>query len=121
MTNSSSVVATNSSSNSVKDKFYRGLGGILGGFGILLFITILTLQVSTINNGASSQDKIDTEMKKIAYSFVTAGILFIVGIAIYYYYNTSERPLLLLFSLCFFSYLLSNIAILTSLYQVTVK
>jgi hypothetical protein len=118
-TNTSSK--TNTEKLELQDKFYKGLGVIFGSLGIIIFVVILILQVLTINNGASGQDKIDTEMNKTLWSFITAGILVFVGIAIYYYYNTSERPLLLLFVLCFVSYLLSNIAILSSLYQVTVK
>ena len=119
--NSTNTSKTNSEKIQLQDKFYRGLGGILGALGIVVFVVMLILQVFAINNGASSQDKIDTEMKKVGWGIGTAGILVILAFAIYYYYNTSERPLLLLFVLSFVSYLLSNIAILTSLYQVTVK
>jgi hypothetical protein len=106
----------------VGEKFYKGLGGILAATGIIIYVIFLILQVITINNGSTSQSVIDAEMIKVGWGFGTAAVLVILGAGFYYYYyNTSERPLILLFVLTMFSYLLSNIAILCSVYQVTVK
>lgn len=95
-------------------------GLVLSGLGVSTVIAALVIQYFVIDHGSSNQITIDTEVKKSVYSVLTGVVMFIVGFVLWIYFSTAKNRYLYVFLLSFVSYILANIAVMLSLYQVTV-
>ncbi len=93
-------------------------GTILPVAGILTVAVCLSLQYTVIDHGSSGQLVVDQNMNNIIWPFLTGFIIMFVGLLIYKNANSSSRLYVYLFAFAWLSYLLSNIAIMLSLYQV---
>ena len=113
----------NASSINSDKSYYKGIsttGIVLSVTGILALLASVIVQLTSINHGSSGQLTIDSAMTNTIALILTPTLILILGAALYYYIYSSERPFLVLFVACLFSYILSNIAIILSLYQVRV-
>jgi hypothetical protein len=95
------------------------------GFGItilgVLLVTVSTLiQFYNLDHGSSNQITIDAEMNTNVTLVMTGISFFIVGYLFWIFSTEIANKYMAVFLLAFMSFLLSNIAILFSLYQVNV-
>ena len=86
--------------------------------GIATVAISLATQYAVIDHGTSGQVTIESNMSGIGWGIGTGLIITLVGLVLYRTINMSERAFLWLFAFAWFSFLLANIAIMFSLYQV---
>ena len=79
-----------------------------------------TIQFYNINHGSSNQITIASEMKTNITCVMTGISLFIVGFILWVMFNETSNKYLAIFFVSFTSFILANMAILFSLYQVHV-
>jgi hypothetical protein len=117
-TNTSSINANNSNTN----RTASAVGIILSVAGVIAIIAQSVTQLLTIDHGTSGQLTIDSAMNETIAIVMTSTIIIILGGFLFIYFKyASERPFLILFFVCLLSYLLSNIAIVLSLYQIHIS
>jgi len=95
-------------------------GIIVSVLGIFTVIVSVILQYFIIDHGSSNQLTIDAEVQKNIYAVLTGVILFIVGFILWISFSSYDNKYLAVFLLAFSSFIVSNIAVVLSLYQVTV-
>jgi hypothetical protein len=95
-------------------------GLIFTAVGMLTVIISLVLQFFIIDHGSSNQLTIDAEVKKSVWGVLTGIILFVLGFVLWLWFSTWRNKYLPVFLLSFGSYVVANIAVMLSLYQVTV-
>jgi hypothetical protein len=95
-------------------------GLVFAGLGIVTVICSVMLQFFVIGHGSSNQITIDTEVQKNLYGVLTGVVLFIIGFVLWLWFSTLRNKYLAVFLLSFSSYIIANIAVVLSLYQVTV-
>jgi hypothetical protein len=88
---------------------------------MLTVIISLGLQFFIIDHGSSNQLTIDAEVKKSIWGVLTGIILFVLGFVLWLWFSTWRNKYLPVFILSFGSYVVANIAVMLSLYQVTVS
>jgi hypothetical protein len=113
---------TNSNSNSNSNRTASAAGIIMTIVGVIAIISQSVTQLLTIDHGTSGQLTIDSNMNETIAIVMTSTIIIILGGFLFIYFKyASERPFLILFFVCLLSYLLSNIAIVLSLYQIHIS
>lgn len=95
-------------------------GLLVSGLGVATVICALVIQFFVIDHGSSNQITIDTEVHKSIYAVLTGVIMFILGFILWIYFSSFSNRYLPIFLLSFVSYIVANIAVVLSLYQVTV-
>jgi hypothetical protein len=95
-------------------------GLLLSGLGIATVISALVIQFFVIDHGSSNQITIDTEVQKSIYAVLTGVVMFILGFVLWIYFSSFTNRYLPVFLLSFVSYIVANVAVVMSLYQVTV-
>ena len=95
-------------------------GLLLSGLGIATVISALVIQFFVIDHGSSNQITIDTEVQKSIYAVLTGVVMFILGFILWIYFSSFSNRYLPIFLLSFVSYIVANVAVVLSLYQVTV-
>jgi len=98
----------------------ESLGIVLAIFGIFIVIISSIVQFYNLNHGSSNQLTIDKEVNTNIMCALTGLSFFAVGFILWIMFSNMINKYLALFLLSFSSYIISNIAILFSLYQVTV-
>ena len=86
--------------------------------GIVTVAVAMAFQFAVIDHGSSGQLTIDSNMKGIGWAIGTGLIITFVGLLLYRTIFSSERAFIWLFAFAWVGYLLGNIAIILSLYQV---
>jgi hypothetical protein len=97
------------------------IGFILFIAGIIILVGGLTAQFFVIDNGTSGQLTIQNELKKTIWCILAAVVLGIVGYVLWIIYAKDHNRYLQTFLMAFFSLIIGNVALLTSLYQVQVS
>jgi hypothetical protein len=95
-------------------------GLIFTAIGMLTVVVSLILQFYIIDHGSSNQLTIDAEVQKSAWGVLTGIILFLLGFILWLWFSTWRNKYLPVFLLSFGSYMVANVAVMLSLYQVTV-
>jgi hypothetical protein len=95
-------------------------GVILSGVGLLAVGVSLFVQFLNMNHGTSGQLTVDSNLKTTLWPVVLSFVLLLVGGLLYIFFDTTQRPFLWLFAFTFLSIVLSNFALLMSLYQVQI-
>ena len=93
-------------------------GIIIASIGIITVIISLLVQFSVIDHGSSNQLTIDNETSKNIWGILTGIILFIVGYLVWLSFSTYKHKYMALFLLSFSSYIIANVSVMLSLYQV---
>jgi hypothetical protein len=96
------------------------LGFFLATLGVLIVIISTIIQFYNINHGSSNQITIASEMSTNITCVMTGISLFIVGFILWIMFNETSNKYLAVFLVSFTSFILANMAILFSLYQVNV-
>lgn len=96
------------------------LGLLLSVFGVLVVAISSFLQFYYLDHGSSNQITIEKEISTNIICVLTGISFFAVGFILWIMFSHMSNKYLAIFMLAFSSYLLSNIAILFSLYQVNV-
>jgi hypothetical protein len=86
--------------------------------GIVAVAVSMAFQFGVIDQGSSGQLTIDSNLAGIGWAIGTGLIITFVGLLLYRTIYSSERAFLWLFGFAWLGYLLGNIAIMLSLYQV---
>ena len=113
-TGASSTTTSSSSSSTV-------ISTIITVAGVLATTIGLGLQFSVLNNGPSGDSMIITNMREYGAAIATGISCVFIGLLMWKILNQSSKSFLLLFIMTWISYLLANIAIMFSLYQVELK
>ncbi len=87
------------------------LTALFVGFGMQYFL---------IGHGKSAKERIDPVMKNSVSTITSVAVLSIVGIGLYYYMQTIERPFFWLFVLVMVQLMFLHVALSASLYQVEI-
>jgi hypothetical protein len=95
-------------------------GVILTASGLLVAGGSLFTQYLNMNHGTSGQLTVDSNMKTTIWPILLSFLLLIIGGLLYLFFESTQRPFLWLFSFTFLSIILSNFALLMSLYQVQI-
>ena len=93
-------------------------GLIFSSVGLLTVIISLIVQFYIIDHGSSNQLTIDAEVQKSVWGVLTGIILFILGFVLWLWFSTWRNKYLPVFLLSFSSYIVANLAVMLSLYQV---
>jgi hypothetical protein len=96
------------------------LGLLLAVFGVLVVAISSFLQFYYLDYGSSNQITIEKEIGTNIICVLTGISFFAVGFILWIMFSDMSNKYLAVFMLAFSSYLLSNMAILFSLYQVNV-
>ena len=88
--------------------------------GIIVVIVSLILQFSVIDHGTSNQLTVDDRVRTNIISVLTGVSVFAVGFALWLLFTRIANKYLAVFLLAFASLFISQIAVVFSLYQVTV-
>ena len=86
--------------------------------GVLGVIGSLIAQYNIMDHGSSNQLTIDALHNQTMIGVLTAGAIFSVGLVMWLFFSTWRNKYLPLFLLAFSSYIVANIAVVFSLYQV---
>jgi len=98
-----------------------GNWGIFGAaVGIIIIVVSMTVQFFVIDHGSSGQVTIDTAMNTGMWAVLTGASLLALGTILWILFKTTEYQYLSVFMLAFSSLFVAEIALLSSLYQVTV-
>ena len=95
-------------------------GIIFSALGAITVIGSVILQYFVIDHGSSNQLTIDGEVQKSIWAVLTGVVLFIVGFILWILFSSVANKYLAVFLLAFSSFVIGNIAVVMSLYQVTV-
>jgi hypothetical protein len=98
----------------------ESLGILLACFGIFIVILSTFLQFYNLDHGSSNQLTIDKEVSTNILCVLTGASFLAVGFILWIMFSDMTNKYLAVFMLAFSSYVLSNVAILFSLYQVNV-
>jgi hypothetical protein len=98
----------------------ESLGILIAVFGIFIVILTTFLQFYNLDHGSSNQITIDKEVGTNILCVLTGVSFLAVGFILWVIFSDMTNKYLALFLLSFSSYILSNVAILFSLYQVNV-
>lgn len=99
---------------------YSTFGIVMSVIGIIVVIVSLILQFSVINHGTSNQLTVDDRVRTNIISVLTGVSVFAVGFALWLLFTRIANKYLAVFLLAFASLFISQIAVVFSLYQVTV-
>ncbi len=86
--------------------------------GIATVAISLATQYAVIDHGTSGQVTIESNMSSIGWGIGTGLLITFVGLVLYRFMNMSDRAFLWLFAFSWLGFVLANIAIMFSLYQV---
>ena len=86
--------------------------------GIATVAISMATQFAVIDHGSSGQVTIDSNMTGIGWGIGLGIIITFVGLVLYRFMNMSDRAYVWLFGFAWVGFLLANIAIMFSLYQV---
>jgi uncharacterized membrane protein len=89
--------------------------------GIIILVSGLTAQFFIIDHGTSGQLTIQNQLNKALWCILLAVVLGIVGYVLWIMYAKDHNRYLQTFLMAFFSLIIGNAALLTSLYQVQVS
>lgn len=78
------------------------------------------MQYFLVGHGKSAKERIDPIMKNSVSTISAVAVLSIVGISLYYYMQTIERPFFWLFVLVMIQLMFLHVALSASLYQVEI-
>jgi hypothetical protein len=92
----------------------------IASIGVITVIISLMFQFRTIDHGTSNQLTIDDRINTNVTSVLTGVSLFAVGYALWLLFTRVANKYLATFLIAFASLFISNIAVVLSLYQVTV-
>jgi len=95
-------------------------GLIFTAVGLGTVLISLIVQFYIIDHGSSNQLTIDAEVQKSVWGILTGIILFVLGFVLWLWFSTWRNKYLPVFLLSFASYVVANIAVMLSLYQVQV-
>lgn len=99
---------------------YSAWGIAIGAVGVGTVVLSLMYQYKTIDHGTSNQLTIDERINTNVISVFTGLSLFAVGYALWLVFTRFANKYLATFTVAFFSLVIANIAVVLSLYQVTV-
>ena len=88
--------------------------------GIVTVIGSLAVQFTVVNHGSSGQITIDTSLNTSLWAVLTGVSLFALGFTLWILFKTTQYQYLAVFLLAFSSLCIAEVALLSSLYQVTV-
>jgi hypothetical protein len=86
--------------------------------GVLTVIIGMGLQFAVLNNGPSGDNMIMSNIQAYGATLATGIVCILIGLVLWKLLNQSSRSFMWLFVITWISYLLSNMAIMFSLYQV---
>lgn len=86
--------------------------------GIATVAISLATQYAVIDHGTSGQVTIESNMASIGWGIGTGLLITFVGLVLYRFMNMSDRAFVWLFAFAWLGFVLANIAIMFSLYQV---
>lgn len=112
-----SAINVNKAASSSFSK-YSNLAIYLPITGIVTAAVAMAFQFAVIDHGSSGQLTIESNMNGIGWGIGLGLVITLVGLLLYRTIYSSERAFLWLFGFAWFGFLLGNIAIMLSLYQV---
>jgi hypothetical protein len=89
--------------------------------GILTVIISLVLQFALVNNGPSGHNVIMTNMRSYGASIATGIVCIGIGLVMWLVLYQTSKAYIWLFIITWISFLLANMAVMFSLYQVELK
>ena len=96
------------------------MGIIFSALGAATIIISVILQYFVVDHGSSNQLTIDAEVQKSIWAVLTGVVLFIIGFVLWLLFSSYSNKYFAVFLLAFSSFVIGNIAVILSLYQVTV-
>ncbi len=116
---SATNTSKNVSSSSFTNPFTKSIFSIgLSVAGIFTVAAAMGLQFYNVDHGSSGQLTIDSRMKGVGWVIGLGLITAFIGLLLFRTIQSSERSFLWLFAFAWVGYLIANIAVLLSLYQV---
>ena len=100
---------------------YSAWGIGIGAVGIITVILCLMFQFRTVDHGTSNQLTIDKRINTSIVSVLTGISLFAIGYALWLTFTRFANKYLATFLVAFASLVVANVAVVLSLYQVTVS
>ncbi len=86
--------------------------------GVIAVIIGLGLQFAVINNGPSGDNIIAGNMRNYGWTIATGFLMLLIGVLMWKVINPNSKGFIILFALTWISLLMSNFALMFSLYQV---
>ena len=96
------------------------MGIIFSVLGAATIIISVILQYFVVDHGSSNQLTIDAEVQKSIWAVLTGVVLLIIGFVLWLLFSSYSNKYFAVFLLAFSSFVIGNIAVILSLYQVTV-
>ena len=114
----SSPASTGSTSTSTGSNTANLSSMALSVLGVVGVIIGLGLQFAVINNGPSGDNIISGNMRNYGWAIITGFLLLFIGVLMWKIINPNSKGFIILFALTWISLLMSNFALMFSLYQV---
>jgi hypothetical protein len=95
-------------------------GILLSVSGLFIASISLFVQYQNMDHGTSGQLTIDSNMNTTIWPIALSFVLLFIGGMLYIFFDSTQKPFLWLFAFGFLSLVLSNFALLMSLYQVQI-